>query len=1015
MSTQPTNCGETFAREIPVDHELRTIPRWQPLTTAQAAIASVPDTEFAQEIISGVASAHREHASGTLPATFLESETAFYNQYSWCLNAFPRMQEIAGYLTLELNRLERVDGWQQSEVITNIFLFSCAITDTIDDYLLGSTYGFSKLVRALPIVSPGIRILHKLLEWQSGIRLALLFNVRHWRDAWANAVTEFLQHAMVADPVAISVLEQRDRLRVLLPAQFAAGLGRLRPKVPAFFRSRDFATPDCLDLARKFVVEFPHPDRPAVVIGLRTAGSFLAPLICAYLRKHRLDASWIAIRPGKGMASGERAALEEAARRNSRALIADESIHSGETLAKSIDLLRKVGFAEEDIIVLNPVEPALPDWRTSRLFQSLSKIKVITLEPEERYKYQVLESRTTVEQRLGEYFKSRGYLEAQVLKNPEIEQLNSKWRDEPPERVDFRLKRVYEVNLKDAAGATEVRYVVAKSVGWGWLGYHAFIAGQRLEKWTPPLLGMRDGILYSEWPPQREKDVALSSHREAMIQSLASYVAARTRSLRLSDDPVPDLTNQDRHKGLELLANNLSRAYSSRLVAATKRPQLRQELARHNNFLPIMTDSKMSREEWILADDKMAKVDFEHHCFGKNEFGVTDPAFDLASAMFYFELSEEESQRLISRYIEESADNNVEERLFFNKLLASMRAQSLADHDLHHPRLLSQRNAASRQYISAWNSLVGDSVRECGKLCAPPENIHWHTPLVVADIDGVLDRMVFGFPCTTAAGIKAISLLHAHGFCIAVNTARTLQEVKQYCRAYGFAGGVAEYGGVLWDAIANRERILVDPVSLEQLHKARSAFRKIPGCFLNDDYLYSLRVFTYQNGRTSPVPPLLAQDLLAGLNADRLSVHHTGLDTAIVAKQVDKGTGLLSLLDFVGLPNVDVVAVGDSEPDLAMFRVANGSFAPGNVTCRKEAQLLGCSIAGSSYQPGLLEIAKRIVHPKGGACDRCKSINVNWPKDKNVFLSLLEAADQKPMTLLLRNFSSLSFLAPFKK
>jgi hydroxymethylpyrimidine pyrophosphatase-like HAD family hydrolase len=664
---------------------------------------------------------------------------------------------------------------------------------------------------------------------------------------------------------------------------------------------------------------------------------------------------------------------------------------------------------------LNPVEPALPNWKSSRLFQSLPRINVITLEPEERYKYCLLESQTAVRDRLDEYFTARGYVEVQVVNSPATEKLNSKWRNEPPERVDLRLKRIYEVQLKDATSASEIRYVIAKSVGWGWLGYHAFIAGQRLAEWTPPILGLREGILYSEWLPQKEETVAFGSDREAMIEFLACYVAARTRNLSLRGDPVPDLAKEDRHKGLEFLANNLSRAYGSRIVASMKRPQLRRELSQLNDFSPIMTDSKMSPDEWIVAGCKVMKVDFEHHCFGKNELGMTDPAFDLASAVFHFGLSEMQSERLIRRYIEESNDKNVEERLFFNKLLVSMRAQSLANHDLQHVRLLSQRGASNRQYISAWNFLVGESIRQCGKLCEVPKEIHWHTPLVVADIDGVLDRMVFGFPSTTAAGIKALSLLHSHGVCIAANTARTLQEVKQYCRSYGFAGGVAEYGGVLWDATNGRERTLVSPESLEQLHKVRDAFRQIPGCFLNEDYQYSLRVFTYRDGRTSPVPPLLAQDLLASLKIDRLTVHHTGLDTAIVAKETDKGRGLLSLLDFVGLPRVDVAAIGDSEPDLAMFRVANSSFAPGNVTCRREAQLLGCCIAHSSWQPGLLEIAKRIVHPDGGTCNRCQAVEKSWPKDKSLFVSLLEAADQKPASLLARNLCTRSLLAPFKK
>ena len=1012
MSTQSTICPELHATETSSDLSITIAPSWNSSATNGTTTGSVEDSALAE--ITRPTIADGNSVLETLPVAFLESETTFYGQYSWCLNPFLTLQEAVQHLTCELKRLDAADGWQYSEVLTNIFLLSCAITDTVDDYLLGPKFDFSKLANVLAIAAPGVRIIHKLLEGRSNMRALLLGALRRWRSDWANAVTDFCQHAIIAGSNRDSTLEQRDRLTRLLPAQFLKNPAQLRTKVPAFFRSRDFAVPDCLELARKVVAEVPNSDRPAIVVGLRTAGSFLAPLVCAYLRSRGIKASWIAIRPAKGLAPWEKRELELASKDSARALIADESVHSGQTLAKSITLLCNAGFKEGDIVVLNPVEPALPDWRKSRLFQSLSKVNVVTLEPPERYKYRFLESRGDVQRLLSEYFSARGYSEVRVVSSPTTEELNSNWRDHPPERVDHRLKRIYEVHLKDAAGSSEIRYVLAKSVGWGWLGYHAFISGQRLAKWTPPVIGMRDGVLFLQWFPTETK-FTVGSDREEMIDSLASYVATRTKTLCLKENPVLDLVNENRHKGVELLANYLVRAYGSRLVAATKRPQLRRMLAAHNQYVSVMTDSKMGIEEWILTAGRTAKVDFEHHCFGKNELCITDPAFDLASAILYFELSDAESQRLISRYVEESGDKNVEQRLFFNKLLAGIRAQSLADHDLHHPRLFAQRSAANRHYISGWNFLVGESVRECGRLCVHPDRVHWHTPLVVADIDGVLDRMVFGFPCTTAAGIKAISLLHLHGFCIALNTARTVQEVKHYCRAYGFAGGVAEYGAILWDATSDRERMLVDPETLEQLRAVRSAFCKIPGCFLNDDYQYSLRVFTYQDGRTAPVPQLLAQDLLASLHADRLSVHQTGLDTAITAKHIDKGSGLRALLDFVGTPKADVVAIGDSEPDLAMFRVANRSFAPGNVTCRREAQLLGCSIAVSSYQPGLLEIARRIVHPKGGICDRCNEIELNWPKEKGLFLSLLEAADQRPLSLLLRNFQPLSLLAPFKK
>jgi hydroxymethylpyrimidine pyrophosphatase-like HAD family hydrolase len=281
---------------------------------------------------------------------------------------------------------------------------------------------------------------------------------------------------------------------------------------------------------------------------------------------------------------------------------------------------------------------------------------------------------------------------------------------------------------------------------------------------------------------------------------------------------------------------------------------------------------------------------------------------------------------------------------------------------------------------------------------------------VSLDIDGVLDRMAFGFPSTTAAGIQAISLLHAHGFTIALNTARSLREVVEYCRAYHFAGGVVEYGSAIYDAFSDRHLVLVSQQSLQELEQARHALRQIPGIFLNDDYQFSLRAFTYQQGRTSPLPPLMVQDLLAGLKLNSLRAHHTGLDTAIIAKEVDKGKGLISLLSYVGLPSVDVVAVGDSEPDLAMFAAASRCFAPGNVSCAREAQLLGCHISDASYQPGLLQIAHRIVHPEGGECDYCQTVSKGRRTPKGLFWELLAAADESPFRFMLQRLMDGSLL-----
>lgn len=948
-----------------------------------------------------------------LPIKLLAEEAEFYGKYPWCINALPTFQEVAEHLSEELANLARVQaGWQQSEVLTNIFLLSCAITDTVDDYLAGASYDFSRISRVFPPARPAVRGVEHLFAWAGGCRAAALFRLRRWRDLWARAVTAFLKQSLVSRSERWTLLGERDHLARLLRVSFPSALRRRRPRIPAFFRSRDFAPQDCFELGRKFLLVFPGRERPVVVMGLRTAGSFLAPLLCAFLEGWLYDPQWVAVRPKQGLAPHERAKLREAAQKKARVLIIDESIHSGDTLAQAVVVLRQAGFADEDTVVLNPVEPAFPNWKDSKTFQSLAQVNLVALEPAERYKHDLMETEAAVLQ-INEYFQARGYVKADVVPSPQTEALNQGWR-KAPERVDIRLKRVYEVHLERTDGASEIRYVLAKSVGWGWLGYHAFAAAQQLAPFVPAVLGLRDGILYTEWLPTAQRP-ELADDREAMIDSLASYVAARARRLRLSSDPAPDLAREGRVKGHAILAEALSRACNSRVVAALQRRRIQRELATQGCPRPVLTDSKMSREEWLVSGTKLLKVDFEHHGQGKNELGMTDPAFDLAGAIRHFDLSAGEAAQLVNQYVHESGDDSVEQRLLMNKLLVGLWSQNLATLGLETPGILHRRTESHRQYVASWNFLVEQTLRECGKYCYCPDEIRQQSPLVAIDIDGVLDRMVFGFPSTTAAGIKAISLLHAHGFTIVANTARSLPEVKQYCGAYRFAGGVAEYGSIIWDAVNDQERLLVSQESLQQLAAVRAALHRIPGVFLNDDYQYSLRAFTYHKGRTIALPRLLVEDLLASVKADCLQAHHTGLDTAILAREADKGTGLLSLLGLVGLRGAEVAAIGDSEPDLAMFRVASRCFAPANISCAREAKLLGCHIASSAYQPGLLEIARKIVHPNGGVCDRCEAAEARWPKEQSLFVRMLELADAKPLPLILANVFNPDLVGIFRR
>ncbi len=226
-----------------------------------------------------------------------------------------------------------------------------------------------------------------------------------------------------------------------------------------------------------------------------------------------------------------------------------------------------------------------------------------------------------------------------------------------------------------------------------------------------------------------------------------------------------------------------------------------------------------------------------------------------------------------------------------------------------------------------------------------------------------------------------------------MNTARSVGEVKEYCQAYGLAGGVAEYGSYLWDAVGQQGRVRVNPKAAGQLQRIREALRQIPGIFVDDAYQYSIRTYTFEAGGSTPLPTPLLRQLLATLKADRLRFQRNQTDTAIVAKEVDKGTGLLALVEWVGQRQAETLAIGDSEADLAMFRVASRCFAPSQISCRRLAERLGCQVSDRAYQSGLLRIVSSLVHPDGSRCHRCVLGRLSSHLGQSAFMQLLEAAD----------------------
>jgi hydroxymethylpyrimidine pyrophosphatase-like HAD family hydrolase/orotate phosphoribosyltransferase len=955
---------------------------------------------------SALTSPERTFRRSVLPSTLLETELNFYCQYPWALNVYPTVNDIKGYLQREITRLEEVsEEWQAHEVATNIFLLSCALTQAVDDYLLGNRLDFSKAVKAIPALTRVASVVETGFTCGQKARELRLRRLHHWRQRWSCAVIEFTRALQCEEASSKEVFAPSTALLTsLLSERLPSRLLTRRTRVPSAFHSQSLTPLDSQALARKFVSAFPDRQRPILVLGLRTAGSYFAPLVCAHLKREGYQkVDCVTARPTTGFSLWEAREIKRSARGSATVAIVDEPMTSGTTMVEAVRFLHRAGFKSRDIAALVPNHPARSGWTWSSKVKYLpaTQITVLLLEGGEWHKRQLLRPEA-VESRLQEYFLQRGYKSATLESGPELERYREQLRNLELQKGHIRFKNIYRVRLEDADGTAETRYVLAKSIGWGWLGYPAFLQAHRLSSCIPPVFGLRDGILYTEWIPEEVQLASETPSRSRLVDPLGSYVAARTRSLSLGLDPTADLAAQEEPTGLGLLSDPLSRAYHNKTTAGLKRGRLRDRLMRCGNPRPTLIDGRMQQIEWIRGPEGLLKTDFDHHGLGKPHLNAIDPAYDLAEAILYWDLSEEEESNLLDRYVEKSADAGVHQRLFLYKLLAGTWGTMQALEVLRLPHLSRQHAEYNRRFLQANNFQTMQTTRFCGSLCRHPRARNWHNPLVVLDIDGVLDAWIFEFPSTTAAGIKAVSLLHDHNFSVAVDTARSVTEVQEYCKAYGFVGGVAEYGSALWDAVRNREFVLVSSETLSELEKVKRALLEIPGAFVNDHYKYSIRAYRFEEERPGPLPTSLVQDVLTRLDVKLLKIHQTSSDTAILGKEIDKGTGLHALLAWTGTPNLDTVAIGDSDADLAMFRVAKRSFAPAQIKCREEAQAVGCQIAGSSYQEGLLEIVQMLIHAGGERCERCQPTGRLWTRGKDLFLDLLEIADKRDKSMLLR-------------
>jgi hydroxymethylpyrimidine pyrophosphatase-like HAD family hydrolase len=953
--------------------------------------ASVVDSESTQVLVSEL--------SGLRPE--IGSEEEFYSSYEWALDPVLSARDLFEHLRESLNQLNSLNvPWQIEECKANVYLLVCALTCTIDDYLGETPRDLSKVSRRFPHLRIPVLLAQKLINAVHRLgSLPQKWRAARWRGKWnskVNAICDLLTRT--GKPAPHQLDELRRSIENCIATPFPKQLFNRPMQLPSGYRSQDLAHQDAFSLAELFTASQENRRSPLLIVGPRSMGAYFAPAARAKLLELGWSSvSWCTIRPKKGISPWEESALRALQSPDVKVLVIDESPNTGNTFLLMVNLLRRRGVQPNRLFLLAAMHPARPDWRLP-VTEETRGITLIRLEANALHKNRLLEP-SSAQPLLASYFQALGWDDVQVVQNRRTDELNARLEEHFQDGFQCRLKRVFDVRLGKNGTSPVVRRVLAKSVGWGWLGYQAFFASKHLAGFVPELLGLREGVVYMEWLERVEDNPT-----EPPIERLAAYVAARAATLRLKKDPALAISPGYGWTGWSVLIDSLRRAYGP-IVGRMKVLALHRALAQYVCRTPALIDGHMKPGDWIQTQDSFFKVDYEHHNFGRTELYIVDPAYDLASAVFEFRLSAEDEQELIARYVQISGDSAMAERILIWKVVQGLVGMELAAAALGVETHSAARLIWHERLVLARNFLVHQMNRFSGSLLPGRFPLQWNRRLLFLDLDGVFDSDVIGFPQATTSSLIAVARLQSHGFSVILNTARSVTDVRQYCEAYGLQGGVAESGCIFVDALAQREISLIESEAAEQLSRCKTGIQSLPGVFVDPNYRTAVRAFRYQGNRTVGLSEVEVQGVLERAGLERLMFLPTDADTTIVPKSTGKGSGLLwakKYLEFGGEP---VAAIGDNDQDLDMFRAADLAFAPANSSnsVREFSRAGTCKLTRQSFQKGLLEAVMQLIHSDGRVCDKCDVQLAQAHGCGALFQRLMEVAERPAF----RKFSSI--------
>ncbi|NMH99807.1 HAD hydrolase family protein [Pseudonocardia acidicola] len=696
--------------------------------------------------------------------------------------------------------------------------------------------------------------------------------------------------------------------------RLAAEAGDLPPalrsellRMPSCFRSFDLAPADMGALAERLLA---RPDRAVggcVIVGIRTSGSYLAPLVAAELRRRGTPASALTVRPSRLLLPGDGHRLRTAVAAGATVAVVDDPPNTGSAYRKTIALLARHG-APRPVLLL----PLFGDDPPAGL----------TALPAETLPYR----HWAVHRQLDPAAVRAALAELLGLPAPllTVRQLSPT----PSSGERGHLAVTYAVDVDGRSRLVEVA-----GSGQGYLGRHAIAVAAALSGLVAPTYGFRDGLVYRATPAPEQR---LTAPTAADAAEIARHVHTRAAALPAVTDRSLRMNGQQ--PVWELAARLTARGFG-RAGLLLRQPVLdpaARRLCRPDR--PSVIDGATSLSHWYRdGDGRLRKTDPDTKAFANTDRASYDARYDLAGAA------------------PGGPDDDIDEAL---RAGPAGGAEAYLLYELVHlqdpitgrPADAAACSRAVRRYLTRLYP-------------APPVAAG---PLCALDLDGVVESDALGFPITTPTALRAVHALSRHGFRPVPVTGRSLPDVWARCAAYGLAGGVAEYGAVAYRHDTATTVSLLGPDRLAVLDRLRIALRARPGVSVDDAYRHSVRVRRAGGGPVSAhdVDGAVAE---AGADPRGLRVITGAHQTDIVDAGTGKLAGVHALVDLLGGP-VEF-AVGDSAEDLPMLTAAWRGYAPGNAS--QEIRAAGVRVLRPHYARGLAAAVGRVIGHRPGACRQC--------------------------------------------